>query len=1708
MTAKLPLTLCLILVSAIVNPIEAAPHDLKATPVTNKLGLQLNQFTFSWNAIDQAAYRVLVASDLPKLNAGVGNLWDSGRRLTPEHTNILYAGKAFPDSGKVWWKVQTWNKDKEAGQFSEPSIIEIAKQQHTAKPQPRPTHKSGEGTLQFIKGRHGKALKFGQGKPEVQAADYRELRSRNGTTLSAWVLPDRTPNGWRCIYRKEDDENRRLLALGQEGPFWGLWFGINITGYKEFGGRIDPKKIMDGQWHHVAATYDGNAVRLFLDGNLLTEKKITGTLGASGSNPAYIGSYIGTKEIFEGGIDDVRVYDHGLSKDDIAKLASGETEVKNNNLAGHWKLDDNIQNEKQYQPTASLKNRVVFVGDTLISRMEKFGYLETALTAQWPNHDITFRNLGWPGDDVFGTARAEFKDGRNTRGWESGPDNGVGYLALLKHVADAEPSAIIIGYGSGVAFAKTGLSLDQFKDGYTRLLEAFEANGAKLILLTPPRQEATGSSLPDLAKRNLRLGQAAHFISELGHKNGHVVVDLFSHLYEPKGQPLTENGVHLNGLGYQRLAKLTMRELGLLGASNFYLTLTPERVESTYGSVTTGNVEQTKRGVRFDLRNDRLPIDYLNADRRVSIPSVSNPYRLRVDGVDIVTNPSQNSELGQAVTHGPEFAAAEKLRSEIIQKNLQHRRRLRPLNKTYIFLFRAYEMGHLAYEMEDFDRLVSAAEERIARLRSPQTHRYSIERIDEWKPVHNDPEHEVPRHIPAPDIADELSKMEVADGLQINLFFADPILTNPINLNWDTRGRAWVSMSSTYPHIKPGTEPNDRIVILEDRDGDGVAEKSTVFADGLLVPHSVMPVEGGAYVCSATEFLFLADTDGDDRADSRRVVFSGFGNADVHHMIHALRWAPWGELYFNQSIYINSFIDTRWGKRRLNGSGVWRFRPETERLEVFARGTVNPWGHAIDRWGQSFITDGAGGQGPHYTFPGAAFRSAVGAPRTLPGLVPGKPNGTGCEVLSGRHFPEEWQGSIVENDFRANRTVRYRISENGSGFRAEEVETLVRSSRKTYRPVDLKVGPDGALYIVDWYNAIIDHGEVDFHHPLRDKAHGRIWRLTAKTRPLVERPNIHAAPVVTLLNHLKSPEAYTRTQAKRELTTRPRKEVLTKLEKWVADLSKVDPDFEHHRLEALWLYSSLDAPNKTLLQAVLASPEPRARANAVRVLFHWRDRISSPFELFAAAVEDPHPRVRLEAVNTLRETGSLEAANIAMRARRQPEDAWLSYATWLTARELRDDWLPALKAGKQVFDGEPESLRFALQATGDPRATETLVVLVNLNKIDQANLPNTAKTIASLGSAAEVDFALSLAEKQPELLPSIAAGARHNSAKPSGADSVLMHLESDDPLVRKAAAELIGTWQVKTASVLLAKRMSEGRATLERLTIARSLARLNRLDRLQYFAKRGQAEFVRVAAITAWAEVNPEAARLAAVDLLANAKNTAKLPQIFSAFINHASGAEQLASALADVRLNQAVAITGAQLARASGRDIPELIAALNRAGNLKPLSGDLSQAEREKLLAQAGDSGDSKRGAEIFQREATGCLRCHQIGTQGGKVGPDLTSIGAYAQPAAILDSILSPNKDIKQGYETVILTRKDDTTVAGILQRQSDSATLLRDPNNQIVAVPKGQIKNTTKSPVSLMPPGLAATLRQDELVDLMRYLIELGGNTNAQSTPKGSK
>src|SRR3954453_10113291 len=199
--------------------------------------------------------------------------------------------------------------------------------------------------------------------------------------------------------------------------------------------------------------------------------------------------------------------------------------------------------------------------------------------------------------------------------------------------------------------------------------------------------------------------------------------------------------------------------------------------------------------------------------------------------------------------------------------------------------------------------------------------------------------------IPDPDPEIERKSFIVAPGFEVNLFAADPLLAKPIQINFDPQGRLWVASSEVYPQIKPGEKANDKIIILEDTNGDGKADKTTVFADGLLIPTGIEPGDGGAYVANSTELVHLSASKPGGKADRKRVLLSGFGTEDTHHIIHTFRWGPDGCLYFNQSIYIHSHVETPYGVRRLGGGGIWQYRPETQRLEVHARGWWNAWGH-------------------------------------------------------------------------------------------------------------------------------------------------------------------------------------------------------------------------------------------------------------------------------------------------------------------------------------------------------------------------------------------------------------------------------------------------------------------------------------------------------------------------------------------------------------------------------------------------------------------------------------------------------------------------------------------------------------------------------------------------------------------------------------------
>lgn len=967
------------------------------------------------------------------------------------------------------------------------------------------------------------------------------------------------------------------------------------------------------------------------------------------------------------------------------------------------------------------------------------------------------------------------------------------------------------------------------------------------------------------------------------------------------------------------------------------------------------------------------------------------------------------------------------------------------------------------------------------------------------------------KDIPDPDPERQRQSFLVADGFEVNLYAADPLLSKPIQMNFDAAGRLWVATSEVYPHIKPGEVARDKILVLEDVDRDGTADQATVFADGLLIPTGVEPGDGGAYVANSTELLFLRDRDGDGRADEQRVVLSGFGTEDTHHILHTFRWGPDGALYFNQSIYIHSHVETPWGVRRLGGGGIWQFRPDSMRLEVLCRGFVNPWGHHFDRWGTSFATDGAYGEGINYVFPGAVFVSSPGARRILAGLNPGSPKHCGLEITSGRHLPESWRGNALTNDFRGHRVCRFVLSEDGSGFASREQPELIKTSHVAFRPVDIKMGPDGAIYIADWYNPIIQHGEVDFRDPRRDHVHGRIWRVTAQGRPLVEPPRLVGVPTSQLLAALQLPEDWSRQQARRLLRERGR-EIEPELRRFVSQLKASGaPDVEHPLLEALWVYQAIDVVEPALLKRLLRSPDHNARAAATRVLSAWQESIDDAQRYLAELVEDPHPRVRLEAVCALAATRTAEAARVALRALDHPCDRFLDFAVWNTVRSLGPYWLPALERGQFAAD-DLRHLVFALQAVESPSAVAALRDLIRRQAVPVPQQQAVYTLLAALGGPDDLALVLQRV-LQPDtpptlqrvLLEGLAEAATRRNVRPAGAlDGIVPLLRSRDVPLAGAAARLLGVWQLKQHAAALQELATDvatptdlRRAAVQGLG---ALAADGTTDLLLRLAADGQPVSTRLLAVEALVASDvaraaaAAAGALAAVDAEALRRADLDLAALYQAFLQRRGGAAALAQALRDVRLHADVAKVGLRLARSSAQPHEVLVAALTAAGGITTGPKELSPQEMQRLIEQVRTQGDAARGELVFRREDQACLKCHAIAGVGGLVGPDLTSLGASAQLDYLIDSLLQPAKQIKENYHSVVVSTVKGQILAGIKVRQTDTALIVRTAQDEEVSIPLGDIEEQAPGG-SLMPVGTIDTLTEAELTDLLRFLSELG-------------
>jgi len=894
-------------------------------------------------------------------------------------------------------------------------------------------------------------------------------------------------------------------------------------------------------------------------------------------------------------------------------------------------------------------DHIALIGNALPDRMQHHGWLETLIVARHPEHDLTFRNLGFSGDEIGGFLNKPIAHLRQrSENFGSNDD----WLRRVK--ADV----VFAFFGFNESFAGPA-GLPKFREQLDTFLKEtaaknYNGKGAPRVVVFSPMavEKHDDPNQPNnTAQRNVELKTYAEAMREIAQANNVVFVDLF----EPTsrlsaeaaraGRTLTFNSIHLTEDGDQVLA--------------------PEIFKALFA-------EAAPTGIHTKLR---AAINEKNKEWHAR-------YRT-VDGYNVYGGRSR-LEFGAALPGGQTPAESARGRSQRGPMDPEK-------DKLSNYEILQEEMAQRDVKTANRDRRVWA----IARGGDLVLDDSNLPPVRRVPPNRADA-------APYLDGQEAIKKMSVAKGCKVNLFADEkrfPELINPVQMAWDTKGRLWVAVWPGYPELTPTATVKDKLLILEDTNQDGVADKCTTFLDGLNCPTGFQFYKDGVLVVQAPDLWWVRDANGDDKPDSMERVLMGIDSADSHHTANSLVLDPGGATYLSDGVFHRAQTETPWGVVRNYDAAIYRYEPLTHKYERYAAyGFANPHGRVFDRWGTDIITDATGNN----SYFGPAISGFLDFPAKHPDCErfwpqPSRPcPGTG--LISSRHFPDEWQGDFLNCNVIGMRGIFHvKVNEVGSGLRGESRPHFLESADENFRPSGVACAPDGSIYVLDWSQQLIGHMQHHIRDPNRDYTHGRIYRVTYEGRELVKPPKVYRESVKNLLALLKSPENDTRTRAKVELGKHSSAEVMTATRDWISSLNPQDVDYQHQLTEALWVHQWLNVVNEDLLRRLLRAPDYHARAAATRVLCYWRDRVADPLKLLAVQAADEHPRVRLEAVRAASFFRTAVATDVALAAMRFERDYYLEYTLTETLRQLERFWRPALEAGQPIAANNPEGLNRLLR---------------------------------------------------------------------------------------------------------------------------------------------------------------------------------------------------------------------------------------------------------------------------------------------------------------------------------------------------------------------------------------------------------------------------
>lgn len=854
-------------------------------------------------------------------------------------------------------------------------------------------------------------------------------------------------------------------------------------------------------------------------------------------------------------------------------------------------------------------DHVVYIGNTTADRMQHHAWLETYLHALHPEAKLTFRNLGFSGDEVNNRPRSD--------------NFGTADQWLTKCQADVV--FCFFGYNEALRGEQGLPGFEQELVNMIKSMREQHYNGStapRLVVFSPIAHENLYSAhLPDGSENNQKLELYTAAMKRICDQSGVTFVDLFTPsqtLYANRTRPLTMNGIHLLDHGNEAIAKEIVKQL-------FPGKVIPNGLEKLRSAVLDKNYHWFSR------------------------------YRV-VDGYNVFGGRSKLAWFGQS-------------NADVMRR-----------------------------EMEMFDVMTANRDERIWAIAGGG----DLVVTDDNLPA----ELEVKTNKQGPledgkwpylGGEEAIDAMTIADGMEVNLFASEeqfPRLVNPVQMAVDTDSRLWVSVWPSYPHWNPRQPRRDAIVILPDEDRDGKADELIVFADEL---NSVTGFEfwnGGILVAAPPEIWFLKDTDGDDKADQKIRMLQGVSSADTHHSANAVLVGPDGWLYWSRGIFNIANFETPTRTFRSGASGVHRFNPRTFEFEFHFPIGPNPHGDVFDRWGYQFANDGTGGTGSYVNIGKGIGNKQWFQKRVRP--VPA----TG--ILSSPHFPEKNEGNfLICNAIGFLGVLQHEVKYDGADITATEIEPILYSSDPNFRPSDLEVGGDGALYVSDWHNTLIGHMQHNMRDPNRDHEHGRIYRVTAKGRPLDQPAKMKGKPIAEVCENFFAQANGTRYRARLELSSRDAADIVSEVQAFADQLdpkrSSPQRDEAQALLESLWVFEEQRIPNLELLRKTFQADDPRVRAAAIRTLGHWSDRVANWEPVLLAASRDQAALVRAEAVKAAVEFSDLPTASeVFFQVATRPTDAELDTVLAYARRSIDVDRAirESLDSGKPL---SPEAVAYTLQ---------------------------------------------------------------------------------------------------------------------------------------------------------------------------------------------------------------------------------------------------------------------------------------------------------------------------------------------------------------------------------------------------------------------------